>query len=421
MSYTDALCALEYEQETAWGENVSTFATHRIPLTKPIDVGSLTQEGVDPGRNISQLQGGTTWFPGVKDGTLSTMQWLHGHGAATAGAVTLDAIETFHGFAWGNPSLAEANAAPTRSAASGTTVAAGSTTTAVNTVASGTVSRGSLVRIGTSGLSADTRGGGQFYHVNNHTGTVLTTRNALIAAPNAADVVHSAVNLYIPETVGNSQIKSWRGRVLTPANQRYILRGMYPKAIKLDGLAGGQFATIGYDWGVTSFTETSGGTWPSPVTRNDYNPSPNAGGSFIMGTVGSTVRTPYNVRDFSISVELGVMPLPGHGAVDPYSKYVSAVRTPSKITGTVTIDAEATGTNTFAGYFDAGTAFWIVASLSTVAGAALGIGLQNCKLTKRPLQTSRNGILSFALEFCAYAGTDTTTDLSQAALVIGLA
>jgi hypothetical protein len=253
MSYTDALCALEYEQESSWGENVSTFATHRIPLTKPIDVGSLMQEGMDPGRNVSQLQGGTTWFPGVKDGTFTTTHWLHGHGGATSGAVTIDPLETFHGFAWGNPSLAEANAAPTRSAASGTTVAAGSTTTAVNTVASGTIARGSLVRIGTSGLSADTRGGGQFYQVNNHTGTVLTTRNALIAAPNAADVVHVAVNLYMPETVGNSQIKSWRGRVLTPANQRYILRGMYPKAIKLDGLAGGQFATIGYDWGVTSF------------------------------------------------------------------------------------------------------------------------------------------------------------------------
>jgi hypothetical protein len=34
---------------------------------------------------------------------------------------------------------------------------------------------------------------------------------------------------------------------------------------------------------------------------------------------------------------------------------------------------------------------------------------------------SRNGILSFTLDFCAYAGSDTTTDLSQAALVIGLA
>jgi hypothetical protein len=421
MSYTDALCALEYEQESSWGENVSTFATHRIPLTKPIDVGSLMQEGMDPGRNVSQLQGGTTWFPGVKDGTFTTTHWLHGHGGATSGAVTIDPLETFHGFAWGNPSLAEANAAPTRSAASGTTVAAGSTTTAVNTVASGTIARGSLVRIGTSGLSADARGGGQFYQVNNHTVTVLTTRNALIAAPNAADVVHVATNLYLPESVGNSQIKSWRGRVLTPANQRYILRGMYPKAIKLDGLAGGQFATIGYDWGVTSFVETSGGAWPSAVTRNDYNPAPNAGGSFIMGTVGSTVRTAYNVRDFSLNIDLGVTPLGGHAAVDPYSKYVSAVRTTSKVTGSVTIDAEATGTNTFAGYFDASTSFWIVASLATVPGAALGIALQNCKLTRRPVQVSRNGILSFTLDFCAYAGSDTTTDLSQAALVIGLA
>jgi hypothetical protein len=418
MSYTDALCALEMEQETNWGENVATFATHRIPLTKPIDLTGLVQEGVDPGRNISQLQGGTTWFPGVKDGTFTTTHWLHGHGGVTSGAVTIDPLETFDGLAWGNPALAEANAAPTRSAASGTTAAAASTTTSINTVASGTLARGSLFRLGTGGLSADGRGSGQFYPVNNHTGTVLVPRHATITAPNAGDIIHSGVNLYLPETVGNSAIKSWRGRVLTPANQRYILRGLYAKAIKLDGLGPGQFATVGYDWGVTSFAETSGGAWPSAVSRNDYNPAPNAGGSFIMGTVGSTVRTPYNVREFSLNIELGVMPLAGHGAVDPYSKYVSAVRTPSKITGSVTIDAEATGTNTFAGYFDAGTAFWIVATLNSIAGSAVGIALQNCKLTKRPIQISRNGILSFVLDFCAYAGTDTTTELSQSALVI---
>lgn len=417
MSQTDALFQLEYEQETSWGENVSTFATHRPPLIKPIDLTPLTQDAVNSNRNISQLQGGTSWFPGLKDGQLTLDMYLHGHGGVTSGAVTIDPVETFWSYFFGNPSLVEANAAPTRSAASGTTVAAGSTTTAVNTVASGTFARGSLCRIGTGGLSADGRGSGQFYQVNNHTGTVLNLRNATIANPNAADVVHSGVNLYLPETPANTAIKSWRGRILT-GNQRYFVRGVYPKALRLQGLSPGEIATLSGDVGITSWDSTSGGTFPSAVARNDYDPQPNAGGSFIVGDAGSTVRFPYDAREFNINIELGVVPLPGHGAVDPFSKYVAARRTPSKITGSFVIDAEATGTNTFETKFLAKTSFWIVASLSTTAGAALGIALQNCKITKRPKQVSRNGINSILVEFCAYAGTDTTTDLSQAALVV---
>lgn len=417
MSNSNVLCAVEYEAETNWAENVAFTPTHRLSLLDPVDLKDLSQDAIEATRHVQQLQGGTTPVLGPKDATFTERMYLHGHGGATSGAVTIDPVETYWGYIFGNPSLGEANSGPTRSAANGTTAAAGSTTTAINTAASGTIARGSGVRIGTSGLSADTRGAGQFYFVNNHTGTVLTLRHATLLAPNAADVIHSGVNLYLPELTANSAVKGLRKRFLT-ANQKYETRGCYPKALRLTGLGPAEIPLIESDWGASWWQSTNVGAFPSLTASNQYNPAPNGGGSFVYGSVGSTVRTLLEIRAFSISIELGIVPLPGHNGVDPYQRYVGARRVPSKITGQFTFDAEASGTNTFESLYLARTAIWMTNSLSTAAGSAMGLHLQNCVITKRPKQTTVNGINSIIVDFQAFAGSDTTTELSQSAMVL---
>lgn len=420
MSDTPLLCAVEYEAEANWAENAAFTPAHRIPLLEPIDIGGFTQDAMDASRHVQQLQGGTSPVIGPKEASWKETMYLHGHGGITSGAVAIDPIETYWGYMFGNPSLAEAISPPTRSAAAGTTVAAGSTTTLVNTAASGTIARGSLVRIGQSGLSKDPRGGGQFYAVNNHTGTVLTTRHALPAIPSVADVIHSGVNLYLPETIAGAAIKGLRKRFLTP-EQKYEARGCYIKSLALTGLGPAAIPKIETDWGGSWWQSTNVGAFPSATASNQYTPAPNGGGSFCYGTVGSTVANYLTIRDFSINIELGVVPLPGHNGVDPFQRYVGARRTPSKITGTFTFDAEASGTNTFEGLFLAGTRIWITNTLSATAGSALGMHLQNCCITKRTKQTAVNGINSFVVDFTAYAGTDLATELSQAALVVCVA
>lgn len=423
MSNTDQLGALEYEQEASWCVNTSTFAAHRIPILDPIDTSGLTEEALDPERIVQQLQGGTTPVRSFRGGTFHTKMWLHGHGASTAGALSLDALETLMGYVWGNPALAESISCPTRSATASTPInGAGSTTTSLVTTASGTFARNSLIRLGAGGASADGKGSGQFYPVDNHTGTALALKHATITAAGNADVVYPAVNFYLPETTASSatSVSGLRMRWLTP-EQQYISRGTHAKGFTLSGLNGAEHPMIDVEWEASYWDSTTGGTYPSAVTQNQYNPSPNAGGTFIVGDVGSTTRTAYSVRDFTISVELGMHSFPGHTGVFPQQRYTGARRIGSKIRWSFIVDA-ASGADAFEAKYDAGTAIWINNSLSVTAGSALGFWMQNCKIDKRPRQISHNGINSILVEGYACAGTsNTSTELAQAALVMGWA
>jgi hypothetical protein len=414
---TNALCAVEYEAEATWGVNTSTFATHRVPILDPVDVSGLNQDGIEPLRAVQQMQGGTTPIMGPLGGSFKTRLWLTGHGSTTSGATTLDAMETFKGYAFGNPANSTGVIA---SAATGTTAAVGSTTTNVVTAASGTFARGSLCRIGTSGLSKDVRGGGQFYPINNHTTTNLLLRHATPTAAANADVVYAAINFWFPELAGNTAVKGLRFRFLTP-DQQYECHGCWPMSVTITGTNPAEVPIMEIEWGVTWWQSTSGGTFPSSVTQNQYNPAPVGGGSFIVYDVGSTVATEYSIRAFSVSIQLGIAPLPGVNTVHPRARYVGAVRQPSKIRFSFTYDAEAAGTNTFETKRQAGTSIGWTWSGSTTAGSALGMHAQNCKLDKAVRQVQMNNINSYTVEGYCCAGSDTTTDLSQAALVMAYA
>jgi hypothetical protein len=422
MSNTDQLAALEYEQEASWCVATSTFATHRWPILDPLDLSTLTEDAIDPERVVQQLQGGTTPIRGIRGGSFKTKMWLHGHGGVTSGATTVDAIETIFGYAFGDPSLSEANSCPTRSASAGTTVnGSGSTTTNIVTTASATFAVNSLFRLGTGGISADGRGSGQFYPVLTHLTTNLAPKFATITAAANTDAVHSAVNFYLPETTTNASVKSFRARYVTP-DQQTLMRGIYPKGMTFSGLNGSEIPMVEFDWGVSDWDSTTGGTWPSSVSQNQYNPSPNAGGSFIVGDAGSTTRTAYNVRDFTISVELGVYAFPGHTGVGPRQSVIGARRTPSKVRWSFIVDAPtAAAENVWETKYEAGTAIWIMNTLSSAAGSSVGFWMQNCKIDKIPKQISHNGINSILVEGYACAGSTLTTELSQAALVMGWA
>lgn len=419
MSQADSLNAVEYEAETNWAENTSTFATHRLPFKGPIVLTGAVQDALDPNRHVQQLQGGTTPIIGAKDCSFTGEMWLHGHGADTSGAVTIDPIETYWGHLFGNPSLGEANSGPTRSAATGTTANSGSTTTNVVTIASGTFAKGSLALLGTGGLSADGRGGGQPFPVASHVTTNLALRAATPVALNSSDVVRPMVCLYLPETIANTAIKGLRKRFLT-GNQKYEAHGCYPKAIRFMQLNPAEVPSMAFDWGASRWDSASAGTFPSAVSSNQYTAAPNAGGSVAIGDFGSTVRTVYDVRQFSLTVDLGVVPLPGQNTVDPFQRYVGARRVGSKIRWSFTVDAEVAGTHIWEDKYLAKTPIWIINSLSTTPGSAVCLYMQNCKIDKRPVQTSVNGINSVMVQGYACAGTDLSTDLSQAALVLGL-
>jgi hypothetical protein len=414
VSQTDRLFALEYEAEAGWAENVSTFATHRIPCLGPI-VPDFKQDMIEPERAVQQLQGGTAPILGPKSGTFRFRVHATGHGSATSGAVALTAMETFKGYGFGNPSLGESLSAPTRSAANGTTAAGGSTVSNVVTAASGTIARGSLVRLG---AARDGRGGGKFYAVNNHTGTNLALRNDTQLALNAADVVHSAVNFYFPETIAGTAVKGLRFRFLY-LDKQYLARGCWIQSITLVDTDVGQTPKWEFEVGVSEWDSTTGATFPSAVAMSTDNPSPVCGGALHVQDVGVTTRNERNARGFTLTIQTGIQPTRGHGGLWPYQTYVGAIRTTSKIRASW-IEA-VTDIATWETKYRAGTAQQLVASLSITAGSALGVHIQTLRLDKHPVLIVNDNTNAVQLEGYACAGTDTATELSQAAAVIAYA
>lgn len=414
MSNAGELGAVLYEAETNWGEDVTTFATHRIPVLGPIDASGLKHDKIDPQRLTQYLQDGTAWILGPMGGSFKTRIWATGHGAALTGAVTVDAIETFLSYVFGKI---------TATATDGTT-ASGGTATALTTDASATfhAGAGGIFRLGALG---DARGGGQAGVVSSHVLTTLTSLVAFDAAPSGTDAVMPCQNLYIPESSNDAStaITGLRFLLMT-ANYKYECHGCYPISVKLTGTNPGEIPAWEIEWGVSWWRYTTAGTFPSSVTSNQHMPAPNTGGSFFINDVGTATRAAANkrsCRSFGVDITLGIVPLMGPGGVNPYQTIVGAKRVPSVIKVNWSEDSEAaTASPTLDGYFTGSTRKHALATLNPTNGASIALYFPNLCITgARPVQTVTDRINRIAVEAIAYTGPTATSELTLSAMRIG--
>ncbi|TXH41026.1 MAG: hypothetical protein E6Q97_38480 [Desulfurellales bacterium] len=403
MSNTAALGAIEYEIETTWGEDVTTFTTHRLPVLDAIDVSGLVHNKIAPNRVVQYRNDGTPWITMDQGGEFKVKLHLTGHGSTTSGATTVMAIETFLGYVFGNVTV---------SSATGTTVTGGTAT--APTLAGGAFAASSLCRIGAIG---DGRGNGQFYAVNAH-GANLVLLTAMDATPNNGDVVYSAVNIYPSETPTSGSVQSMRMRFLS-ANLKYEAHGVFPKSLSISGLNAGEVPTIEVTLGVSWWRQTATGTFPSTVTQSAFTPAPVAAGSFFLQTVGTTTRSKRTHRDLSIEYTMGIAELKGPGGLNQYQSTIGARRLPDSIRvswsedAATTIDDLWTSTNRLHACI----------TLSAVAGSAVGFYMPNLCITgARPLQFNGDGINRQRIEAMAYTGPELAAgELGLSAFRMGFA
>lgn len=407
MSNAAELGALVYEAESAWAEDVTTFATHRIPVLDAVDASGLKHDKIDPNRVVQYLQEGTSWILGKQSGSFKTKIHATGHGSSTSGALTVDAIETFLSFVFGKV---------TASAASGTT-ASGGTATAPTTVASATFAPGSLCRVGAQN---DGRGNGQGAAISTHAATTLNLLTGLDVAPTNGDVVYTGENLYIPETPTDASTACTGLRfALVTANYRYECHGCFPMSVKLSGTnPNGETPYWEIDWGVSWWRYSVAPAFPSVVASNQYNPAPNAGGTMFLNDVGTATRVKRTHRSLSIDITLGIVPLEGPGGVTPYQTIIGAKRVPSTIKVTWMEDSEAaTASPALDGFFTGTTRKHMLVTLSPANGASLAIYFPNLCITgARPVQKADNKINRIACEAMAYTGPTTTSELTLSAM-----
>ncbi len=412
MSNAAGLQALIYEAESIFGEDVVTFATHRIVPIGAVDLSGIKQLKIDSGRVTQYLQDGTAHILGPMEGSFSITQWMHGHGATTAGSPSIDALETWLGTVLGSAAL---------SASTSTTASAGSAT-AWTTASSGAFTAGGLVRLG---VLNDAKGNGQMFPISTCVTTTLTNLFASDAAPTSADVVYPVVHFHLPEdpTAAATSIAGTRWLVRT-ANSGVELHGCFPTGFTLSGLNAGEIPKCVITYGV-AWWRYSAITGPSVVTANQYNAAPIAAGSFVINDVGTATRTKRTIRGFSVDVALNTIPLMGQGGANAYQMIIGAKRGPATIGLQWTEDCDAaTATPVLDGYFTASgaTRKHIMWTGSTTAGSAIGIYFPSiCFVGPRPMIINDGGINRFTVQAMAYRGATTTSELTLSAMRIGYA
>ena len=412
MSNASQRGALEYEAETVFGEDVTTFATHRPAILDVFDMSGVKQDKIDSGHITQYLQEGTQHFLGPFDIAFSTDIWLTGHGVTTAGSPTVNAMETFLSYAFGNPT-----ATGLLSAAASTTFTGG-TATAPTTTASATFTAGGMFR---DGVKGDGKGDGQMNVVGTHVTTTLTPLFALKAVPANGQLLLPTVDFWLPETASSAAttVTGLRMRYRT-ANLAKEFHGCFPKTLEFSGVNTRGIPRLKIGWGAAWFryTATSG---VSAVAQTAYNPAPVAGGSYCLNGVGTATRVERTIRDFKLSVDLGIRPLEGPGGANSYQTIIGAKRVPSTIKVSWTEDADAaTATPVLDGFFTGTTPKHALYTLNTTAGSAVGLYFPNLCITgARPVQIANDDVNRLAIEAMAYTGPTTTSERTLSAMRMG--
>lgn len=413
MSNPSALGAIEYEAETNFGEDVTTFATHRIPHRGRVDASGLRHDKIDSERVVQYRNDGTQWVLMAMGGSFKTLLDLPGHGTTTAGSPTVDALETFLGYVFGNTALSSGTS----------TTLTGGTATVPTTTAAGTFSAGGLCVIGALG---DGRGNGQMHAIATHVVLNLTLLTAMDGAPLNGDILYPVGMMYTSEgptaagLLGSGATPGLRFRLLT-GNLRYECHGCYPTAVSLSGFSPGGRPQIEITWAVSWWRYTTA-TFPSVVASNTYNPAATAAGSVFLNDFGTATRVKRAVRDFRIDYSLGMVPLEGPGGANQYQKCVGCRRTPDKIKVSWTEDADAaTTTPVLPGKATAQTFQHLLATLSTAAGSRIGFYFRRLAVTTVPIQSDNGGINRLSVEAEAQVSTTTTNDLTLSAFCMGFA
>lgn len=413
MSQNSILQAVLYSQETAFCENASTFGT-ALPLIDEVDLSGLARKKVPvPHQKSYQNEAHHDQLAPYEDQKITLKGRLVGLGATCADAVPDSDLWTFLGLMLG---------ALVDGLATGTTFSGGTAAAPTTTAANGAA--GGLVRGGQLG---DGRAGGQWIMVNTHAVNALAPFIALPAAPNNGDPLYAAKNLYPREDPGEVP-NSVRLRVLT-ANGQYDLRGCFlaENGFRVTGKMPGGVLEWEMDL-MVSHVQTTSQTFPSATVPQRHAGGPAlVNGSVAIQEFGVTTRATESVRDLTLEFNVGCVPLKGPGGNFDGQCYVGCRRSANSLRITMVVDAEATGTHTWAGRFTADpnldAKYWqVLISILVHDGRSLGLYAGRCKLVDvEPMQMNHEGFNRLRLVFVATTVITETSEQRRASWRLGAA
>lgn len=411
-AYSEIFQQLAGVDEAAWGEADTDMTGAQIyPIAARIDFSGIARAMIDSPRVVTYKDEKPRGIPDAWRDAQFTMELeLTGHGSATTGATNATALGTIAAWAIGK----------LNTPAAGTTCSATGTAVALTSTASGTFAAGDMFRCGAAN---DARGNAQWNNVATHALTTLTGKLAFDAAPQNADVIHSAETIYTVSSAAETVIASKRFRALTP-NFQAVLHGCYPKAWSLSGLGPGE---------VPHLTITVGVSWAEPISTTfpdsgstaawTYNPAVVAAGSVFLQAHGTTTRAVVEARSVAIDVSMGLSMEMGYDTQNGAAIYTGCKRGPDTIKVTAIVAAGApSATPAYYDAWAATTPYHMMLGLNIGAGTAVGIYLRRLIWTaKQPMQINHNGLNAVQCEWLASTDTTGSNEAAKAAFALGLA
>lgn len=395
--------AVLYETESSWGEDTQTFGT-RLQSLNRIDTTGLTlgKERIPITRQYMHeaIEDVVTFY----GGSFTVELLLTGHGGATTGSLTETDLTALLG-----------NVIGAKDAASEGTTADGTGTASAFGVNGGTFADGSLARLGAHG---DGRGEGQALLVDGLSGGTLTVFNEPSSVPNAGDAVY-AMQVVHPNEDSDS-VTSTRWLILS-ANKQFECHGCFPTAVAFTDIFGG-VPKVQVTFQV-SWWRLVNNTFPDTTSTDAKTGAPTTRGSFMYQDHGTTTRSTLTLRDLSLEVPLNIQAIRGHGGVDGNQIVVDAVRVPPQDGPrmTVTIDAEATGTNTLYDDYTGGTTKQALYTASIEDGKSVVVGLRKCKLVSPvPTQRDMEGLNRVQVVLEGMTDTAGGSEMDRSAFLLGM-
>ena len=394
------LLECEYEAESTFGEDIDTTATYKLHLREPIDCSGIEQKKIAPG-TVSVYRGEPgDWILGTFEPTFKTKIAIPGHGSTTAGAITIAPHETLLG-------LIHGNAVTT---ATGTTLTGG-TANIPTTTDSGTLDAGDLCFIGALG---DGDGEGQCYPIATHSAQNLTLLVDLQGAPVNGAVRYGGTTIYPHSDPTNSNYTGIRMCVRS-ANTQYLMHGCFPTAITYTGTNPGEVLMADVTWKAAWF-EYKSASIPTATATDTFNPGPNAAGSLVVNTVGTTTNSSSTrrvYRDLTIEIDLGTIECRGPGGVNAFQDIVGAKRGQDSCKLSWSEYAEATTTTPeLPGFGTSTNRKHAMLTFNTSNGQRTAWYFPSLRVMNVPRQINLGGINGYRIECMAGVGPTTTSALT---------
>lgn len=380
-----------YDEESAFAEVSTTYDKVLQVRNTTLNPTALNRPLIERGGTFQYMGDSEFGVPGPFTGmTFRVEMDFYGHGSATNTSLSETPLGRLLGHVFGVSDATQVGGSITSNPADGTSLISTETT----------LLAGGIVRVGVKG---DGRADGQAAIVADNSseyelctglpGTPTTDDDIFVSQMIYPDVTNSNNHLTSDGSAQNNTIRA----IIATANKQWACRGCACTGVEVTSIDAAGIPRIALTFMAAHVTPIDV-TFPSTTASSDSAPAVVSGGSFFYQTVGTVTRQTEPVRNVSLTIDHGVVPIIGSGGANEGQVIQGYVRTMSIPRLSFSVEAEdATTSPAWSSWWDTdpntNTYRHILYTMSVTDGRAIALYMPKCRpIGPRPTQADIEGL-----------------------------